>query len=44
VRARMAQEGADPIGSSPEEFSKRLAAEYAKWAKVAKDAGLATTN
>src|SRR5204863_877022 len=37
VRARMAQEGADPIGSSPEEFSKRLAGEYAKWAKVAKD-------
>jgi len=44
VRARMAQEGADPIGSSPEEFSKRLAGEYVKWSKVAKDAGLAMTN
>jgi tripartite-type tricarboxylate transporter receptor subunit TctC len=44
VRARMAQEGADPIGSSPEEFAKRLASEYVKWSKVAKDAGLAMTN
>jgi tripartite-type tricarboxylate transporter receptor subunit TctC len=44
VRARMAAEGADPIGSSPEEFTRRLAGEYLKWSKVAKDAGLATTN
>jgi len=44
VRARMAQEGADPVGSSPDEFAKRLASEYVKWAKVAKDAGLASGN
>jgi tripartite-type tricarboxylate transporter receptor subunit TctC len=44
VRTRMAQEGADPIGSSPAEFAKRLASEFVKWSKVAKDAGLANTN
>jgi tripartite-type tricarboxylate transporter receptor subunit TctC len=44
MRARMAQEGADPIGSSPEEFSKRLASEFTKWSKVVRDAGLATTD
>ena len=44
VRARMAQEGADPVGSSPEEFSARVASEMVKWSKVAKDAGLAATN
>jgi tripartite-type tricarboxylate transporter receptor subunit TctC len=41
VRERMAREGADPVGSTPEQFSKRLATEIAKWAKVAKDTGMA---
>jgi tripartite-type tricarboxylate transporter receptor subunit TctC len=41
VRDRMAREGADPVGSTPEEFSKRLASEMAKWAKVAKETGMA---
>jgi tripartite-type tricarboxylate transporter receptor subunit TctC len=40
VRERMAREGADPVGSTPEEFSKRLASEFAKWSKVVNDAGL----
>jgi tripartite-type tricarboxylate transporter receptor subunit TctC len=40
VRERMALEGADPVGSTPEQFSKRLASEIAKWAKVAKDTGM----
>jgi tripartite-type tricarboxylate transporter receptor subunit TctC len=44
VRERMSREGADPVGSTPEEFSKRLAGEMAKWAKVVKDAGLANAN
>ncbi len=44
VRERMSHEGADPVGSSPQEFSKRVASEIAKWSKVAKDAGLATSN
>jgi tripartite-type tricarboxylate transporter receptor subunit TctC len=44
VRQRMALEGADPVGSTPEEFSKRLAGEIAKWTKVVKDAGLTASN
>jgi tripartite-type tricarboxylate transporter receptor subunit TctC len=42
VRERIAREGADPIGNSPEQFSQRVRSEVAKWAKVTKDAGLAT--
>ena len=42
MRERMAREGADPVGSSPQQFSQRVASEVDKWAKVAKAAGLAT--
>ena len=34
-------EGANPIGSSPEQWSARFRNEVEKWAKVAKSAGLA---
>jgi tripartite-type tricarboxylate transporter receptor subunit TctC len=44
VQARIRHEGAIPVGSSPEEFSARFKNEVEKWAKVAKSAGLATTN
>jgi tripartite-type tricarboxylate transporter receptor subunit TctC len=44
VREHMAQDGADPVGSSPEEFTRRLASEIAKWAKVTKDAGMTAGN
>jgi tripartite-type tricarboxylate transporter receptor subunit TctC len=40
VRERMAREGADPVGSTPKEFAKRLASELAKWSKVVKDTGM----
>jgi len=40
MRERMAREGADPVGSSPQQFSQRVASEVDKWAKVAKAAGL----
>jgi tripartite-type tricarboxylate transporter receptor subunit TctC len=40
VRARIKNEGADPIGSSPEQFDKRIRSEVDKWAKVVKSAGL----
>jgi tripartite-type tricarboxylate transporter receptor subunit TctC len=40
MRERMAREGADPVGSTPEEFTGRVATEVAKWSKVASDAGL----
>ncbi|MPZ40099.1 MAG: tripartite tricarboxylate transporter substrate binding protein [Rhizobiales bacterium] len=42
MRERMAREGADPVGSSPKQFAKRVASEIDKWSKVAKAAGLAT--
>ena len=41
MRERMAKEGADPVGSTPDEFAKRVASEVAKWTKVANDSGLA---
>ncbi|HEY5608385.1 MAG TPA: tripartite tricarboxylate transporter substrate binding protein, partial [Alphaproteobacteria bacterium] len=37
---RLSGDGADPVGSSPEEFAAFLRAETAKWAKVVKDAGI----
>jgi tripartite-type tricarboxylate transporter receptor subunit TctC len=44
VRERMAHEGADPVGSTPEAFSKRVASELAKWSKLVKDIGMTTAN
>ena len=41
VRARIQKEGADPVGSSPEQFDQRIRNEVAKWEKVSKAAGLA---
>jgi tripartite-type tricarboxylate transporter receptor subunit TctC len=41
VRARIIKEGADPVGSTPEQFDKRIRGEVAKWAKVVKASGLA---
>jgi tripartite-type tricarboxylate transporter receptor subunit TctC len=41
VRERILLEGAEPVGSTPEEFTKRVASEIAKWSKVAKAAGIA---
>ena len=40
VRRRLQADGADPVGSSPEEFAALLRVETAKWAKVVKDAGI----
>jgi tripartite-type tricarboxylate transporter receptor subunit TctC len=40
VLARIRKEGADPIGSSPEQFDKRIRNEVEKWSRVAKAAGL----
>ncbi len=41
VRERISKEGADPIGSSPEAFDKRIRSEIDKWGKVLKASGLA---
>jgi tripartite-type tricarboxylate transporter receptor subunit TctC len=43
MQKRMATDGADAVGSSPEEFARRVASEVEKWTKVAKASGLATT-
>ncbi len=41
MRERMKREGADPVGSTPQQFSERVKSEVDKWAKVARAAGLA---
>jgi tripartite-type tricarboxylate transporter receptor subunit TctC len=40
VRERLAADGAEPVGSTPEEFAAFIRAEIAKWSKVAKAAGI----
>lgn len=40
VRARLTAEGAEPVGNTPDEFAARLQAEFAKWTKTIKAAGI----
>jgi tripartite-type tricarboxylate transporter receptor subunit TctC len=40
VKARLAMQGAEPVGNSPEEFDAFIKSEIAKWAKVVKENGL----
>jgi tripartite-type tricarboxylate transporter receptor subunit TctC len=40
VRERLSGEGADPVGSSPEEYDKFTREEIEKWIKVARAAGI----
>ena len=40
IRQRISQEGADPVGSTPDQFATRVKGEIAKWGKVARDAGI----
>jgi len=37
VKARLAMQAADPVGSSPEQFDAFIKSEIAKWAKVVKE-------
>jgi tripartite-type tricarboxylate transporter receptor subunit TctC len=39
IRTRLVQLGADPVGSTPDEFAGYLRAETVKWAKVVKASG-----
>jgi len=39
VRKRLIDQGAEPVGNKPEEFSKQLRDEVAKWAEVVKVSG-----
>ncbi len=40
ARARFASMGADPIASTPEEFSRFCASEYERWGRLIRDAGI----
>ena len=40
IKARFAGDGADPVGSTPEEFTRYIQSELTKWAKVAREAGI----
>ena len=40
VRERLGHEGLDPAGTTPQEFAAYIKAEVAKWAKVARAAGI----
>ena len=39
VRQRLLNEGAEPVGNTPEEFSRQLRTEVATWAEVVKSSG-----
>ena len=40
VKELLGKDGAEPVGSTPEQFAAFIKAETAKWAKVVKDAGI----
>lgn len=40
MKERLAEDGAEPVANSPEEFAAFIRAETGKWAKVVKDAGI----
>ena len=40
VSQAMSQQGADPLGSTPEEFSQAIATDIPKWKKLVADAGI----
>ncbi len=40
IIARLAQDGASPVGNTPQAFAQEIRSETAKWAKVIKDANI----
>ena len=40
LRARLADQGFEPVGNSPEEFGAYIKSEIAKWGKTIRDAGI----
>ncbi len=40
IRERLAGDGADPVGDTPEQFARFIQSELAKWEKVARNAGI----
>ena len=39
MRKKLVEQGAEPVGSSPEEFDRQLREEVARWAEVVKVSG-----
>ncbi len=39
LKQKMVEQGADPVGNTPEEFAKLLREEVAKWAEIVKISG-----
>jgi tripartite-type tricarboxylate transporter receptor subunit TctC len=39
IRSRLAADGAEPVGTTPEQFTEYIKAEVIKWARVAKESG-----
>ncbi|MEO7728585.1 MAG: tripartite tricarboxylate transporter substrate binding protein [Burkholderiales bacterium] len=39
ISDRIAEDGAEPVGNTPEEFRKMLNADVAKWARIVKESG-----
>ena len=39
LKQKMVEQGADPVGNTPEEFSKLLREEVARWAEIVKLSG-----
>jgi tripartite-type tricarboxylate transporter receptor subunit TctC len=40
LRGKLADQGFEPVGDSPEEFAAYIKAEITKWGKVIRDAGI----
>jgi len=40
MASQLARDGSEPVGSTPEAFSRFVATDLAKWARVARDAGM----
>jgi tripartite-type tricarboxylate transporter receptor subunit TctC len=40
MREKLAADGTDPVGNSPDEFARYIKSELTKWGKVARDAGI----
>jgi tripartite-type tricarboxylate transporter receptor subunit TctC len=40
IKSRFAADGAEPVGSTPEQFGAYIKSELAKWARVAREAGI----
>lgn len=40
IRSRLLEQGAEPIGNTPDQFAKQLREEVARWLKLAETSGI----